>query len=48
MMYRCGWATKPDQEIILAVRLKRQAFDEILSQAVHSTFVAGVYASHEA
>lgn len=43
MMYRCGWATKPDQEVVLAVRLKRTAFDTILEQAIHSTFVPAIY-----
>lgn len=43
MMYRCGWATKPDQEVVLAVRIKRAGFDTLLEQAVHSTFVPSVY-----
>lgn len=47
MMYRSGWATKPGQEVVLAVRLKRTAFDEILSQAVHSSFVSELYDSPE-
>src|SRR5688500_16930208 len=34
MMYRSGWGTKPEQEVILAVRLRRSAFGEILAQAV--------------
>ncbi len=47
MMYRSGWATKPGQEVILAIRLKRSAFDEIVARAVHSSFVAELYASQE-
>jgi hypothetical protein len=43
MMYRCGWASKDGQEVVLAVRLRRWAFDEILRAAVHSTFVPEVY-----
>jgi hypothetical protein len=43
MMYRCGWASKDGQEVVLAVRLKRSAFDEILRLAVHSGFVPEVY-----
>src|SRR5216683_3301143 len=39
MMYRCGWGTKPKQEVVLAIRLKRTAFETILEQAVYSTFV---------
>src|SRR6266849_463738 len=34
MMYRCGWGQKADQQTILAVRLVRAAFDEILRQSV--------------
>lgn len=45
MMYRSGWGTKPGQEVTLAVRIKRSAFDSILSQAVHSTFERAVYPS---
>ncbi len=48
MMYRSGWGTKENQEITLAVRLRRDAFDEILRQAVHSTFVPDVYGSEDA
>jgi hypothetical protein len=46
MMYRCGWGVKADQEVVLAVTIKRTAFDEILSQAVYSSFVAGGRHSH--
>lgn len=47
MMYRCGWSTKEGQEVTLAVRLKREAFDLMLAQAVHSAYVEGVYGSME-
>ena len=43
MMYRCGWAQKPDQDVVLAIRLARAGFDRILAAAVHSSFVAPVY-----
>ena len=43
MMYRSGWASKQGREVVLAVRLKRSAFDEILRLAVHSAFVPEVY-----
>ncbi|XP_069136199.1 uncharacterized protein [Argopecten irradians] len=33
MMYRCGWATKQSQERVLAVRITRDGFNEILSKA---------------
>jgi hypothetical protein len=43
MMYRCGWASKEGQEVVLAVRLMRTAFDEMLRRAVHSAFLPEVY-----
>ncbi len=48
MMFRSGWGTKEGQETILAIRLKRSAFDTLLEQAVPSTFSAEVYASEAA
>jgi len=42
MMYRCGWASKERQEVVLAARLKRPAFDEILRLSIHSSFVPEV------
>ena len=47
MMYRSGWGTKPGQEVILAVRLQRSAFDTILAQAVHSSYVSDIYGTKE-
>ena len=48
MMYRSGWATKEGQEHILAVRLKRPFFDDLLRQVVPSTFDSRRYVGHEA
>ena len=48
MMYRSGWATKPRQEHVLAVRITRAGFDTILAEAVASTFWPEVYADREA
>ncbi len=45
MMFRSGWGTKVDQEVTLALRLKRSAFEEILRQAVHSSYNPNVYAN---
>jgi uncharacterized protein DUF4291 len=45
MMFRSGWGTKKGQEVTLAVWLQRSAFDAILKEAVHSTFVPALYAS---
>lgn len=43
MMYRSGWDTKPGQEITLAIRIQRTGFDQLLREAVHSSFVAEIY-----
>jgi hypothetical protein len=48
MMYRCGWASKEGQEVVVAVRLKRSAFDEVLRLAVHSSFVPETYENESA
>lgn len=41
MMYRCGWASKPGQERVLALWLKRAAFERILSLAMNAKAPAG-------
>lgn len=38
MMYRSGWAEKENQEHILAIDIKRTGFEEILKNAVKSTY----------
>lgn len=48
MMFRCGWAQKPGQERVLAIRLARSGFDAMLAGAVHSSFVAEIYADPRA
>jgi len=47
MMYRSGWGTKDGQEVILAITLKREAFDQILSLVVHSSFDSSRYANEK-
>jgi hypothetical protein len=47
MMYRCGWATKPDQETVLAVEITRAGFEDALAQACLSHYEPDRYASHE-
>jgi hypothetical protein len=47
MMYRSGWGAKEGQEVVLAVRLRRAAFDEILAQAVHSSYLPELYGSRD-
>jgi Domain of unknown function (DUF4291) len=38
MMYRSGWGQKEGQEVVLAVKIEREAFDTILAHAVWSTY----------
>jgi hypothetical protein len=38
MMYRSGWGTKPGQEMILGLRIRRSFFDRLLASAVGSSF----------
>ncbi len=45
MMYRSGWASKEGQERILAVRLRRTFFDELLRLAVPSSFDSAQHSS---
>ena len=47
MMYRNGWATKIGQEVVLAIHLKREAFERYLKQAVYSSYQSDLYASRE-
>lgn len=47
MMFRSGWATKQDQEHVLAVRLKRSFFDELLRSNVPSTYDPKRFGTHE-
>ncbi len=44
MMFRSGWGTKPDQEVTLAIKMKRAAFDHVLSCAVASSYRASSFA----
>ncbi|MEV7441640.1 DUF4291 domain-containing protein [Streptomyces sp. NPDC091204] len=48
MMYRCGWATKVDQETVLAVEISREGFDRALREACLSHYVPGVHADRAA
>jgi hypothetical protein len=47
MMYRNGWGTKVGQEIVLAIHLKREAFERYLNQAVYSSFQDDIDESKE-
>ncbi|NUO00426.1 MAG: DUF4291 domain-containing protein [Saprospiraceae bacterium] len=48
MMYRCGWAEKPGQEHVLAIKLRQEGFDWALEHACLSHFDAAFHLSYEA
>jgi len=45
MLYRSGYASKPNQEAILKIKLSHAGFLEILRRSIESTFSPQVYAS---
>ncbi|MFV0328205.1 MAG: DUF4291 domain-containing protein [Dysgonomonas sp.] len=47
MMYRSGWATKIDQEYILAIRIKRSGFEWALKNSCLSRFDSNVDSSYD-
>ncbi len=48
MMYRSGWGSKPNQQVTLALRISRIFFDELLAQAVLSSFDSTLHESRDA
>lgn len=48
MMYRCGWAAKENQEGVLPISISRDFFEEILSEAVYSSYKEAMYQSRNA
>ncbi len=38
MMFRSGWGVKENQEITLGLRIRRAFFDDLLAQAIESSF----------
>lgn len=47
MMYRCGWASKENQERVLAIWISKTDFENILHQAVFTSFNDSYYKNHE-
>jgi Domain of unknown function (DUF4291) len=43
MMYRSGWGQKEGQEVVLAIKIKRAAFNAMLANAVYSKYVPEQY-----
>ncbi len=48
MMYRCGWAEKPGQERVLAIRMTRIGFEEALAMFCLSHFDPTLHRDREA
>lgn len=48
MMYRSGWATKENQEHILAIKIKREGFEWALQNSCLSHFDSSVHSSYDA
>jgi hypothetical protein len=48
MMFRAGWASKENQERILAITLPRIRFELILADAVATSFQSALYSSESA
>jgi hypothetical protein len=48
MMYRSGWARKPQQERVLRIVVTREGFDWMLAHAVPTRHVATLHPSEEA
>ncbi|WP_020527619.1 DUF4291 domain-containing protein [Flexithrix dorotheae] len=47
MMYRAGWATKPNQERILAIKMSKEGFCDLLKEGVYSSFKNKKYTNKE-
>ena len=47
MMYRSGWGTKENQEVTLALRVRRAFFDSLLAEAVPSSWDRDEFATEE-
>lgn len=47
MMYRSGWGQKEGQEVVLAIKIKRSAFDLILANAVCSSYEPSLYPTEQ-
>ncbi|GAB3212461.1 DUF4291 domain-containing protein [Marinactinospora thermotolerans] len=47
MMYRCGYAAKPGQERVLAVRIRREGFEWALRHSCPSHFDRALHDTHE-
>ena len=47
MMYRSGWATKPGQEQVLAIRIRRTGFEWALAHSALSSYEPAVHSDRD-
>lgn len=47
MMYRCGWALKPGQEHVLAIRISREGFEWALAHSAFAHYDAKLHADRD-
>lgn len=47
MMYRSGWATKKDQEVILSIKIKRTGFEWALNNSCLTRYNEEIYGNYE-
>lgn len=48
MMYRCGYGTKPGQEVVLGIDITREGFEWALENAVLSAYQPDIHSSFDA
>lgn len=48
MMYRCGYGTKPGQEVVLGIDITREGFEWALENAVLSAYQSDIHSSFDA
>jgi len=47
MMYRCGYGSKPGQEVVLGIDITREGFEWALRHAVLASFKPGIHPSYD-
>jgi hypothetical protein len=47
MMFRCGWAEKENQDVVLAITISKTFFIEVLHNAAISSFSSGLHDNYE-
>ena len=47
MMYRCGWASKEHQQLVLGIWILKSDFEQILKEAAYSSYQEHIYQTRE-